>query len=410
MLDRELGSELELADRFPFYGIRPAIFPLGGDVQVADGQLSARSLSASFGPELQEINRACPIVSGLTFWFDRGEDFFRWPELVYDRFFYVAVFADGDLVGYCMAGLTLIASGQPGCCGPGHLEVGTLALGGAGPMPSGALCYSRVALTRRRAGAQTQLGLVLDGIPGLENQGPRGARTAYAPSRPRLTSPAGQGGVTMTTIIESPPGTTPGPAPPAPRPWWKKPLTWIITGIAIIAICGASLAAYAAVSGTTTVAPRPAATTAPATTSQPPTAEGPKTAAPAPTPTVTVTVSAPAAAPSAQQPAAPAPAAPALTNAVAVVQQFYQDITDDRYAAAWALGGKNLDNGVDYDRWVAGYATTASIDLTTYGHWSDGTVYASLTALQTDGTVRTYQGTYTVANGQIVSAHIVRTS
>ena len=167
MLDRELGSELELADRFPFYGIRPAIFPLGGDVQVADGQLSARSLSASFGPELQEINRACPIVSGLTFWFDRGEDFFRWPELVYDRFFYVAVFADGDLVGYCMAGLTLIASGQPGCCGPGHLEVGTLALGGAGPMPSGALCYSRVALTRRRAGAQTQLGLVLDGIPGL---------------------------------------------------------------------------------------------------------------------------------------------------------------------------------------------------------------------------------------------------
>jgi hypothetical protein len=26
MLDRELGSELELADRFPFYGIRPAIF------------------------------------------------------------------------------------------------------------------------------------------------------------------------------------------------------------------------------------------------------------------------------------------------------------------------------------------------------------------------------------------------
>jgi len=88
----------------------------------------------------------------------------------------------------------------------------------------------------------------------------------------------------------------------------------------------------------------------------------------------------------------------------------HQDITDDRYAAAWALGGKNLDNGVGYDRWVAGYATTASIDLTTYGQWSDGTVYASLTALQTDGTVRTYQGTYTVANGQIVSAHIVRTS
>jgi len=63
-------------------------------------------LNASYGPDLQEINRACPIVSDLTFWFDRGEDFFRWPELVYDRFFYVGVFAGGDLVGYCMAGLT----------------------------------------------------------------------------------------------------------------------------------------------------------------------------------------------------------------------------------------------------------------------------------------------------------------
>jgi hypothetical protein len=26
VLDRELGGELALADRFPFYGIRPAIF------------------------------------------------------------------------------------------------------------------------------------------------------------------------------------------------------------------------------------------------------------------------------------------------------------------------------------------------------------------------------------------------
>lgn len=66
----------------------------------------------------------------------------------------------------------------------------------------------------------------------------------------------------MTTIIERPPGTTPGPAPWSPRPWWKKPLTWII---AIVAFGGASLAAYAAVSGSTTATP-PAAT-APATPS-----------------------------------------------------------------------------------------------------------------------------------------------
>ena len=76
------------------------------------GRLSARVLDASHGPRLHEINRACPIVSGLTFWFDRGEDFFRWPGLVYDEFFYVGAFAGGDLVGYCMAGLTRAWTGR----------------------------------------------------------------------------------------------------------------------------------------------------------------------------------------------------------------------------------------------------------------------------------------------------------
>jgi len=205
----------------------------------------------------------------------------------------------------------------------------------------------------------------------------------------------------MTTIIERPPGTTPGPAPGAPRPWWKKPLTWIIAGIAFVALGGTGLAAYAAVSGTTTAAPQPAATATAKTTQ--PASPAPTAAAPTPTPAVTVTVTAPPPA------AAPAPAAPALTNAVAGVQQFYQDITNHNYPAAWALGGKNLDNGVGYDRWAAGYATTASIDLTTYGQWSNGTVYASLSALQTDGTVKTYYGTYTVSGGQIVAAHIKQT-
>jgi hypothetical protein len=203
----------------------------------------------------------------------------------------------------------------------------------------------------------------------------------------------------MTTIIESPPGATPGPAPKAPRPWWKKPLTWIITGIAIVALGGASLAAYAAVSGATTAAPKPAATATAKPTQ--PASPAPTVGAPRPTATVTITAPPPA--------TAPAPAAPALTNAVAVVQQFYQDITNHNYAAAWALGGKNLNNGVGYDQWVAGYATTASIDLITYGQWSNGTVYASLSALQTDATVKTYYGTYTVSGGQIVAAHIKQT-
>jgi hypothetical protein len=115
------------------------------------------------------------------------------------------------------------------------------------------------------------------------------------------------------------------------------------------------------------------------------------------------------------QPAAAAPAAPApaprsqMTNASAVVMQFYQDINNQDYADAWALGGDNI-GGSDYNGWAAGYATTASITVTSYGTWNDGTVWADISALQTDGTTRTYSGTYTVANGVIVSANITQTS
>ena len=124
-------------------------------------------------------------------------------------------------------------------------------------------------------------------------------------------------------------------------------------------------------------------------------------ATPKPAPTVTVTAR-PSAAP-------PAPAA-GLTNAEAVVAQFYQDITDGNYGAAWALGGDNTSNGVSYAGWAAGYSTTASITLATYSQFGASTVYASLTATQTDGTVKTYSGTYTVSGGVIVAADIVQTS
>ena len=40
----------------------------------------------------------------------------------------------------------------------------------------------------------------------------------------------------------------------------------------------------------------------------------------------------------------------------------------------------------------------------------DVDVWAHLPATQLDGSVRTYDGTYTVANGVIASAHITKTS
>jgi hypothetical protein len=136
-----------------------------------------------------------------------------------------------------------------------------------------------------------------------------------------------------------------------------------------------------------------------------------------PAPTKTVYVTPPPATPSATaQPVAPAaPAAPPAppaqaVNAESVVTQFYQDITDQNYQAAWALGGDNLNGGVGYGQWVAGYGTTEAISLGTFSQFGSDQVQASLSALQTDGTTTTYEGTYTVQNGVILSANIVQTS
>jgi hypothetical protein len=144
----------------------------------------------------------------------------------------------------------------------------------------------------------------------------------------------------------------------------------------------------------------------------PPAAAPPKTAPPktAPPKTAPPKNAPPKTAPPTTQPSqTPAPVQPPLTNGVAVVSQYYQDVSDKNYAAAWAIGGRNLAaaNGQTYASWVAGYAdTTASISITSYGTWSNGTVWCYISAVQYSGAVNTYYGTYTVANGVIVSASI----
>ena len=105
--------------------------------------------------------------------------------------------------------------------------------------------------------------------------------------------------------------------------------------------------------------------------------------------------------------AQPVQATPA-TSAKAVVDQFYQDLNAHNYRAAWKLGGSNLSGGSGYGTWAAGYATTASISASTAQN-SHGTVSAVITATQTDGSVKTYAGTYTVAHGAIVAANITQT-
>ncbi|MHA6758671.1 hypothetical protein [Streptacidiphilus sp. PAMC 29251] len=175
----------------------------------------------------------------------------------------------------------------------------------------------------------------------------------------------------------------------------------------------ASPSSQAPSSAARTSAPPPSsAKPAPAPTTPPPTrAPTPAAAAPAPAAPAAPATRAPAAQPPvpAAPPAAPVAPAPApLVNAEAVVTQYYQDITDHDYAAAWALGGSNITGGESYSQYVAGFATTAAISLGTVSEFGSDQVSAVLYATQTDGTLRVFDGTYTVSGGVLVGASIAR--
>lgn len=172
---------------------------------------------------------------------------------------------------------------------------------------------------------------------------------------------------------------------------------------AVLAVGGTLLATRS--SAPAPAAKAPVAATAPA-----------KAKAAAPAPTKTVTAPAPKVIVVTPTPVYVQPAAPAFTSSIAVVDQFYQDISDGDYLAAWNLGGYNLDGAPQYDSmpqynaWVAGYATTVSITLSDTSEFGSGEVTASLSAVQTDGSVNTYYGTYYVSGGIITGANIVQTA
>ena len=189
--------------------------------------------------------------------------------------------------------------------------------------------------------------------------------------------------------------------------WTRKTIAIAVTGAAFLLGGGAAAGALTSGSSPSVILAAPAARATPVTSAPTKTV----TAPPSPVPTKTVTAPpAPEQTPAGQQPAAPAPAQPQFTSSIAVVNQYYQDITDRNYSAAWALGGSNLSGGVSYDAWVAGYGTTASITLYSQSDWGSGKVTSYLSALQTDGSTRTYYGTYYVTNGVITSANIAQTS
>jgi cytoskeletal protein RodZ len=99
-------------------------------------------------------------------------------------------------------------------------------------------------------------------------------------------------------------------------------------------------------------------------------------------------------------------AARAVAGPAATVRAYIAAINGHRYARAWKLGGQST--GGSYSEFVSGFSTTAKDSLTIVSVSGD-VVTAQLAAQQTDGTVASYQGTYTVEHGVIVGADIIQT-
>jgi hypothetical protein len=103
-------------------------------------------------------------------------------------------------------------------------------------------------------------------------------------------------------------------------------------------------------------------------------------------------------------PAAP-DSSPTPEDASAVVEEFYQDISDKDFTAAWELGGKNIA-GTSYAKWVAGFDTTDNVEVETANTEDPEQVSVVIRATQSDGAVKVFHGTYTVSGGEIINADI----
>jgi len=89
------------------------------------------------------------------------------------------------------------------------------------------------------------------------------------------------------------------------------------------------------------------------------------------------------------------------------VRAYIAAINSHDYIRAWSLGGRN--SASSYPAFRQGFSTTAR-DTLAIESVSGNVVTAQLTARQTDGSVKTYHGTYTVENGVITKFNVRQTS
>jgi hypothetical protein len=77
---------------------------------------------------------------------------------------------------------------------------------------------------------------------------------------------------------------------------------------------------------------------------------------------------------------------------------YFSAISSRDYARAWDLGGDST--GSSFAAFEAGFDATAQ-DNAAISAVSGDVVTAQITALQTNGSVKVFQGSYTVSNGVI---------
>ena len=106
---------------------------------------------------------------------------------------------------------------------------------------------------------------------------------------------------------------------------------------------------------------------------------------------------------------APSGAAAISSPAIAAspVTAYIAAINRHDYARAWNLGGRNSTSS--FAAFKQGFSTTAK-DTLTVESVSGNVVIARLSARQTDGSVKTYHGAYTVQNGVITKFDVRQTS
>ena len=90
-----------------------------------------------------------------------------------------------------------------------------------------------------------------------------------------------------------------------------------------------------------------------------------------------------------------------------MVTEYYNAINNHDYRTAYRLNSQE-QSVESFTTFKQGFAGTQHDNLTITGVTGD-TVSFNLTADQSDGSVKTYQGTYTVQNGKIVGSHVTQT-